>query len=207
MVPAKAGDGDAQPEDDVFPPIPPAASAGRSSRRLITFIAFGTIAVAVISAAVNVSLFPGGPWWFLFVLAGLASLWLSFLIINRQWWDIPKNIFSQVIVISIMVLLWDFFTGFHKWSLNFVVPILWSSSMVALAVLSKVRKLQIEDYLVYLSIISIISIFSLLLIIFKVVTTVYPAMLCFVISIISLAFLLLFEGKSLREELRRRMHL
>jgi hypothetical protein len=194
----KAGSG-----EDAFPVIPPPQA---SFGRLITLIAFVTIAVAVISVAVNISLFSGGVWWFLFVFAGLASLWLSFLLINRQWWDIPKNIFLQLIVISIMVLLWDFFTGFYKWSLNFVIPILFSSSMVALAVFAKVRKLRIEDYVLFLGIISVISIFSLLLILFKVVTVVYPAVICFTLSVISLAFLLLFEGKSLGEELRRRMH-
>jgi hypothetical protein len=201
-------DGKAEPGEDVFPEIPPMqASPQASFKRLITLIAFGTIAVAVISVAVNISLFSGGVWWFLFVFAGLASLWLSFLVINRQWWDIPKNIFLQLIVISIMVLLWDFFTGFYKWSLNFVIPILFGSSMVALAAFAKVRKLRVEDYVLFLGIISVISIFSLLLIIFNVVTVVYPAVICFALSIISLGFLLLFEGKSLREELRRRMHL
>jgi hypothetical protein len=198
--------GIADPEGDAFPVISPQATSQAFFKRLVTFIAFGTIAVAVISVAVNIALF-SGVWWFIFVFAGLASLWLSFLIINRQWWDIPKNIFSQLIVISIMVLLWDLFTGFYKWSLNFVIPILFSSSMVALAVYAKVRKLRVEDYVLFLGIISVISIFSLLLIIFHVVTVVYPAVICFALSIISLAFLLLFEGRPLREELRRRMHL
>jgi hypothetical protein len=79
--------------------------------------------------------------------------------------------------------------------------------MVALSVFAKVRKLKVEDYVVFLGIISVISIFSLLLIIFHVVTIVYPALVCFVLSIISLAFLILFEGKSLWEEIRQRMHI
>jgi hypothetical protein len=196
--------GEADPLEDAFPVIfPPQASF----KRLITLIAFATIAVAVLSVAINISFFSGGVLWFLFVFAGLGCLWLSFLLINRRWQAIPKNIFLQLIVISIMVLLWDFFTGFYKWSLNFVIPILFSSSMVALAVFAKIRKLRVEDYVLFLVIISVISIFSLLLILFNVVTVVYPAVICFTLSIISLAFLLLFEGKSLGEELQRRMHL
>jgi hypothetical protein len=198
---------DAEPGEDIFPAIPPAQALPRSSfKRLITLIAFGTIVVASASAAVNIS-FYSGVWWFLFVVAGLGSLWLSFLVINRQWWDIPKNIFLQLMVLSILAMLWDFFNGFYKWSLNFVIPILFGSSMVALAVYAKARKLRVEDYVFFLGIISVISIFSLLLIIFHVVTVVYPAVICFALSIVSLAFLLLFEGKSLKEELRRRMHL
>ena len=188
----------------MFPIIPPQPTR---YKRLITFIAFITIAVAATSVAINIAIPTGGAWWSLFVIAGLGCLWLSFLIINKQYWDIPKNIFLQLFIISIMVLLWDFFTGFNKWSLNFVIPILFSCSMIALAVFAQVRKLKVEDYVIFLVIISVISIFSLLLIIFHVVTIVYPAVFCFTISIISLAFLLLFEGKSLLREFQRRMHL
>jgi hypothetical protein len=106
-----------------------------------------------------------------------------------------------------MVLLWDFFTGFSKWSINFVIPILFSCSMIALAVFAKVRNLKVADYIIFLVIISVISIFSLLLIIFHAVSIIYPAVICFTLSIISLAFLLLFEGRSLLHELQRRMHL
>ncbi|GHT78676.1 hypothetical protein FACS1894130_05680 [Spirochaetia bacterium] len=205
--------GGAADEENVFPVIPPLPASLK--RRLLTFIAFGTIAVAVISVALNFALPFGnstnadsGPvFWSFFVIAGLASLWLSFLVINNQWWNIPKIIFLQLFVISILVLLWDFFTGFRRWSLDFVIPILFSCSMIALAVFANVRKLKVQDYIMFLGIISVISIFSLLLIIFHVVTIIYPAMICFTLSIISLAFLWLFEGKSLGEELRRRMHL
>ncbi|GHT71228.1 hypothetical protein FACS1894110_23970 [Spirochaetia bacterium] len=196
--------GTPEPDRNVFPMIPPPSAA---FKRLIRFIALGTIAVAAISVAVDMSVPTGNVWWSLFVIAGLASLWLSFLTINRQWWNIPKNIFLQLFVISILVLLWDFFTGFNKWSIDFVIPILFSCSMIALAVFAKVRKLKVADYIIFLVIISVISIFSLLLIIFHVVSIIYPAMICFTLSIISLAFLLLFEGRSLLHELQRRMHL
>ncbi|MDR1970386.1 MAG: DUF6320 domain-containing protein [Treponema sp.] len=193
-----------EPLADVFPVIPPLSAP---FKRLVNGIALGTAAVAAVSVAIDITLPTGGVWWSLFVIAGLGSLWLSFLVINNRWWDIPKNIFLQLFVISILVLLWDFFTGFYLWSLNFVIPILFSCSMVALAVFAKVRKLKVEDYIIFLGSISVISIFSLLLIIFQVVTIVYPALICFALSIISLAFLILFEGKSLWKELQQRMHL
>jgi hypothetical protein len=196
--------GEAEADGNVFPEIP---VRPLPVKPLISLIAFGTIAVAVISVAINIAIPSGGVWWSLFVIAGLGSLWLSFLVINNQWWDIPKIIFLQLLVLSALVLLWDLFTGFYKWSLNFVIPILFSCSIPALAVFAKVRKLKGEDYIMFLGIISVISIFSLLLILFKVVTMVYPALICFTLSLISLAFLLLFEGKSLWAELQRRMHL
>ncbi|MHC6201698.1 DUF6320 domain-containing protein [Breznakiellaceae bacterium SP9] len=191
--------------EPIFPVIPFQLRSGKKS--LIRLIAFATIAVATLSVAVNISFQQDGGLWSLFVIAGLASLWSSFLVINDRWWNIPKIIFFQLLLIAVLVLLWDIFTGFYKWSLNFVLPILFSCSMVALAVFAKVRNLKVQDYSVFLGIISLISIFSLLLIVFRIVSIVYPALLCFSLSIISLASLIIFQGKSLLEELQRRLHL
>jgi hypothetical protein len=197
--------GERDKENDVFPAIPPVL---QPFRRLITFIGFVTIVVAVISVAVNIAIAPdGGIWWSLFVIAGLGSLWLAFWIGSSRWWDIPKNIFLQLMVVSCMEIVWDFFTGFHKWSLNFVIPIMFSCSMIALAMLAKIRKLRPGDYIMFLAIISVLSIFSLLLIIFNVVTVLYPALICFSVSIISIAYIMLFEGRSLLKELKRRTHI
>jgi hypothetical protein len=197
-------EGTACPEQDVFPviPLPRAAPKG-----LITFFAFGTITVAVLSAAVNISFFPGNVLWFLFVVAGLGSLWLSFLVLRAQWWNIPRIIFWELLLISILVFGWDLFTGFYKWSFNFVIPILFSCAMIVMTVFAKVRKWKVQDYIIFSGVISVVSIFSLLLIIFHAVTLIYPATICFAVSVISLAFIILFDGAPLREELKRRMHL
>lgn len=188
--------------ENIFPVIPPRVYR---SRKFITITAFCTVVAATAVIAVNICV-PSGGWWSLFVLAGLGSLWLSFLSINMGK-NIPKNIFKQVIIFSLLALAWDFFTGFNRWSLNFVIPILFSSAMVALAVHAKIMKLGVEDYTLYMLIISVMGVSSLLLILFGVVSIVYPAAVCFALAVISLASILLFEGKALWQELKRRTHL
>jgi hypothetical protein len=191
--------------DDVFPVIP---SVLKPFKRLIRFIGFGTVIVAVVSVALDIALHSGSRLgWSLFVIAGLASLWLSFGIANKRWWNIPKNIFLQLVVISAMEIVWDLFTGFHKWSFNYVIPIMFSCSIVALTVFAHIRKLRPGDYMFILFIINIVSICSLLLIVFHLVTVIYPVLICFTFSVISAARIILFEGKSLWEELKRRMHI
>jgi hypothetical protein len=197
--------GTLDPGDDVFPVIP---SVLKPFKRLIQLIAFGTIVAAVLSVAIDIALHSGHDLgWSLFVIAGLASLWLSFGIANKRWWNIPKNIMFQLIILSAMEIAWDYFTGFHKWSLNFVIPIMFSASIVALSVFAKIGKLRPSDYMLILFIINIISLCSLLLIVFHLVTVLYPALVCFTFSVISSARIILFEGKPLWEELKRRTHL
>jgi hypothetical protein len=196
--------GSIDPRDDAFPVIP---SALKPFKRFIKFMGFGTIVVAVVSVAVDMAVNSGADLgWSLFVIAGLASLWLSFWIAKKRWWNIPKNIFLQLVVISAMEIAWDFFTGFHKWSFNYVIPIMFSCSIIALSVFAQIRKLRPGDYMLILFIINIVSICSLLLIVFNLVTVIYPALICFTLSVISAARIIVFEGRSLLEELKRRMH-
>ncbi|GHT48522.1 hypothetical protein FACS1894102_1760 [Spirochaetia bacterium] len=191
--------------DDVFPAIPLTL---KPFKRYINFVGFGTIVVAAISVAVDIAVHSVNDLgWSVFVIAGIASLWLSFGIANKQWWNIPKNIFWQLVLLSVLEILWDWFTGFHKWSFNYVIPIMFSCSIVALSVFAHIKKLRPGDYILILFIITIVSICSLLLIIFHLVTVVYPALVCFTFSIISSARIILFEGKSLLAELDRRMHM
>jgi hypothetical protein len=191
--------------EDVFPVIP---SALKPFKRLIRLIAFGTIVAAVLSVAVDIAMHSGPDLgWSVFVIAGLASLWLSFGVANKRWWNIPKTIILQLIVLSVMEIAWDYFTGFHKWSLNYVIPIMFSASIVALSVFAKIRKLHPGDYMLILFIINIFSLCSLLLIVFHLVTVLSPVLICFTFSVISAARIILFEGNSLWEELKRRAHI
>jgi CHASE2 domain-containing sensor protein len=104
-------------------------------------------------------------------------------------------------------IAWDYLTGFNKWSFNFVIPIMFSASIIALSVFAIIRKLQPGDYLFVLFIISIVSICSLFLIIFHLVSVFYPALICFVFSVISASRIIIFEEKSLVKEIKRRLHL
>jgi hypothetical protein len=197
--------GTADANDDAFPVIPQII---KPFKRIVRFSLFLTIVVSVISVAIDLALQSSTRLgWSLFIIAGLASLWMSFGIANRRWWNIPKIIIWLLIFTSVLEVVWDYLTGFYKWSFTFVIPIMFSASIVALSVFAIIRKLQPGDYLFILFIISIVSICSLFLIIFNLVSVIYPALICFVFSVISASRLIIFERKSLLKEFKWRMHL
>ncbi len=105
-----------------------------------------------------------------------------------------------------MAYLWDLFTGFHGWSLNYVLPILCTCAMVAMSVIAKIRKLDIESYLLYLIMDCVFGILSFTLLVIGKTSVVIPSAICFASTIIFLAALLFFEGKTLFAELQRRFH-
>ncbi|MDR0878589.1 MAG: DUF6320 domain-containing protein [Treponema sp.] len=190
--------------DDVFPVI---SEGLKPFRHIIRLALFLTIAAAVIAVAIDMAIQSSTRLgWSLFVIAGLASLWILFGIANKRWWNIPKSIILLLIFTSILEVAWDYLTGFYKWSFTFVIPIMFSASIIALTIFAVIRKLQPGDYLFILFIMSIVSVCSLLLIIFHLVSVIYPALICFVFSVISSSRIIIFEKKSLLKELRRRMH-
>lgn len=198
-----SGDGTAEIFPDVQVRSQPSARRLKSILRLAAFV---SIVSVVICIALNV-IFPEYGWWSIFVIAGMASLWLSMGVLIRKMDNILKAIIWQVAIISILAVIWDVFTGFRGWSVEFVLPILCTASMAAMAIFAQVTRLKIEDYMIYLVIDSVWGILCVLLIVFNIVDIIIPSLICVACSIISLAALLIFEGRALKSELRRRLHL
>lgn len=193
--------GTPHPEEEIFPLIPL-----KGHRLWIRIMAFISISVAGICLAVNLA-FPFGGWWCLFVIAGLACLWLSasFAVIKRR--NIPKGIVWQVFILSLLAIGWDHFTGKHGWSVNYVVPLLCTCTILSMMVVGKIMKLKVADYLVYLILNILFGTIPLLFLLLQWANVRWPSLLCITISLLSLAGLIIFRGNSLWAELQRRTHL
>ncbi len=188
-----------------FPDIP--AEMDREEHwLLIRLMVLGSVIAAGVCVAVNVSL-PQTGWWSLFVVAGLASGWISGGIILKKLGNLLKGIFWQVCVISVLVLLWDFGTGFWGWSVDFVLPVLYACSMIAMFTLAWFMSLQPQDYVFYLILNIMTGFLPLIPLVCGMLHVVYPSVICVFLGVVLLAVLLLFQGKTLKEELGRRFHL
>lgn len=195
--------GNPDSEQKAFPDLTYTVSV---PRRMLSWAAFGSVVVFAICVTINLIL-PLGGWWSLFVLAGLASLWLSFALMIKERKNLLKGMLWLVAAISLFSFIWDYFTGFRGWSIDYVIPILCSCEMVAMVLVAKIRKLQIQDNIMYLIIACIFGIFTFVLLMIGAVKVIIPSAICFGASIIFLASLLFFEGKTFIAEIQRRLHL
>lgn len=186
-----------------FPVIPYRVQV---KKLLLNIVSLISVIVAVVCGALNLSI-AGSRGWSLFVIGGILCLWLSLAMVIRKMGNIPKTIFLQVLLICAAAIVWDLGTGFHRWSLDFVVPILCICSLIAMVVIAQIMKLEINDYLIYLIMDIFIGIVSVVLIFCGVLTVVLPTALSAAGSIIFLTALILFEGKALGSEMHRRMHI
>ena len=193
--------GEADGAGNLFPVL-----SARIDHAMLMGLAFGSAVAAAVCIAVNL-IFPSRGWWSLFVVFGIVSFWISLALVLKKNKNIPKTVLWQVGTLSLLAYLWDYFTGFRGWSLNFVLPILCTSAMVAMAVIAKIEKLDIQNYIFYLVIDCVFGILSFTLLVIGRTTEVIPSAVCFASTIIFLASLLIFQGKALLNEAQRRFHL
>lgn len=195
--------GDSPHGDEVFPFVPIVKYEHSLLYRLIQLY---SAAVVVASFTINWML-PKSGFWSLFVIAGVACVWLSVSIAVRKRHNILKNMMYQVTIISILSVLWDFSTHWHGWSIDFVIPIAFVSVMSATSILARVLKMQAGSYIIYLVLLILYGVIPAAFVLNGWSRIVYPSLICVAASLFSLASLFIFEGASMTEELKRRLHL
>jgi len=100
--------GNVEEAEDIYPVIPLAYER----HILIRILAFISVVAIVISYVVY-KIFPTSVNWPGFVLLGLVSAWLSLVYILRKRHNITKTIMWQVIIVSGLVVFWDWKIGWR----------------------------------------------------------------------------------------------
>lgn len=169
--------------------------------------AMASVTAICICIAIDYSKTDSFAGWWLYVAGGILSFWLSFWSALRRRKNIAKSIMFTTFMACLIVFLWDLFTGYKGWAIDYFLPISCCSAMLAMAVTAKVLNLKIEQYIYYLILDIVFGIIPLILILCGVVRFKILCIACVAVSIISLAALLIFQGKALRAEIIRRTHL
>lgn len=170
-------------------------------KRLLIFTIFISFLVLFINYATTPHY-----WWSIFVILGFISIWISALTAIMQRNNVVRTIYYQVLLLSVLIVLWDWITGFHKWSFVYVLPTLYISAMITIALTAKFLKIEVEDSIFYLCIVSVLGIIPTLFILLQIVENKYPSLACIGISICCLLILMIYEGKEIIFELKKRLH-
>jgi hypothetical protein len=189
--------------EEVFPNLPTIFQEFNIFIRVIILI---SIAAIVISFAINL-IFTKDSRWSLIVAAGIACMWVSLFFIIRKKNNIPKTIVWQVVLISVLSVLWDWSMGWLAWSINFVIPTICFGAMVVMAIAAKILKIGVRDLIVYLFIDIIFGFVPIIFILTGILSVAFPSVICVATSAISLSALILFQGDNMRAELRKKMHI
>ncbi len=188
--------------EEVFPEIPPFYES-HLALRIMMFI---SIVALVVSFGINM-IFPSDiNWPMLFTLA-MISIWIGLVIIVQKRYHIPKKIVWQVFIISILAIFWDYKIGWRGWSIDYVIPIACVSAMIIMYVTAKIMHLSMSDYITYALLDGLFGIIPVIFILFNLVNVVYPSIISIGFSIISLSAIFIFQGKEIKAEMTKRMHI
>ena len=188
--------------ENIFPEIPPFYESHLALKIMI----FISIVALVISFGINI-IFPSKINWPILFMLVVISIWVGLIIIVQKRYHIPKKIIWQVIIVSILAVFWDYKTGWRGWSLDYVIPIACVSAMIIMYITAKIMNLSISDYITYIFLAGIFGIIPVLFIIFNLVDISYPSIMSIGASIILLSAILIFQGKEIKSEIIKRMHI
>ena len=142
-----------------------------------------------------------------YVLFGLFITWTLFVILLRKRRNIVKAILYILFFIALVSIYYDYLNGWLGWSLTFVIPILSTSSLLAMFISIRVVSLKTEDYVLYLQLAALVGIVPLLFLLMHWVAHPLPSLISVIFSLIMFISVLIRYRKMMIQELQKRMHI
>ena len=187
---------------DYFPDIMAKKRRGALAKSILWFIT-----VAFLAAAFLINNLQHIPALYLYIVtAGLIYASLAMEIVLRDV-NYLKKVFLFTFNAVILVLIIDFYTGFHRWSVNFVLPGALCAIDIGLIILMIINSRNWQGYMMSQLLVIILGIIPLILIKLGIVTFPLVSETAFIASLLVFIGTLLIGGRTAREELKRRFHI
>ena len=145
----------------------------------------------------------------LWVLTGICSLWylaVTAVFAIRSSRNIGLMILVQTIGISLLTLEIDSSFGFRRWSLNYVIPLLLSFSVLLLTVLILCKPVMLRDFIVYLFVIAALGLAPVVLLVLGMATVPWPYTAAGFLSAAVMVGMFLFASRKTKHEMKKRFH-
>ncbi|HEY4536719.1 MAG TPA: DUF6320 domain-containing protein [Enteractinococcus sp.] len=187
----------------------PTVALNFSRRHIFRLLFIGSLVIIVGSFAVQ--LFLGhGPAEFgalRSVWLGVVTMWLVAVVAVRKRRNVAKSIVYLVLLVGLLSLYWDYLTGWQGWSLNYAIPIVCGSSILALLITVWSMRMEVGNYIIYSGMTILLGLLPIAFLVFGWVTTTLPSAICVAVGVIGLVVIQVYRGAEVRHELAKRLHL
>ena len=178
----------------------------KEDRKVMQIFSFLCIAVAVVCGMLNYLTLETLN-WFWFAAAGCFCGWLVVFVAYAKRRNILKSETWQLLIITVLCILWDHFTGWRGWSLDFVFPFGSLAVLGSVPVIARVNHLESEEYLYYFMQAAMIGCVPLILLWTDLVHYKIPSVVCVGISFLVLAGLFIFQKKNMTREFHKKLRM
>ena len=195
------------------PWFPPTAPRIHRASLFYKVVAFVVLTLTVIAGAVDFLLVddPHLHFSLLMLVWGLAALAVLRVLLRRRY-NGPRLVFNLLLLVSALIVFTDRFTGYTGYSLDLVVPILCSVTLVCNFIFAFLHSRFTANALVYLLMNIGVGLLPYILLFFRIDRGridghSIPWVLCLIISVVTFLGLVIFKGRDLRSEIEKRLHL
>lgn len=165
---------------------------------------FLCIVLAVVCNLIDY-LLDGHIGWAWFVTAGAFCTWLMVSVAYVKRRNLLKNEMWQLVIAAVAGVLWDVFTGWRGWSVDYLLPLASLAVICSMWVITAVQKLEVAEYMIYLLEAGAFGgVIPVILLAAGVVTVLYPSLICICVSFLMLVWLFLFKRKDMVREMQKK---
>ena len=98
--------------------------------------------------------------------------------------------------------MWDIFTGWLGWSVDYVIPLAALVTLLSMVIVSAACRMEAAEYLFYLAQAGAFGLIPFILLAAGVVSVPYPSVICAGVSLLFL--LVIFKGKEFVREIKKK---
>src|SRR5699024_10519476 len=133
--------------------------------------------------------------------------WLVVLMAIRKRHNVAKGTVYLVAIIGLLCTYWDYLTGWHGWSLTYVVPIVCGAAILAVLISVRLMRMPVGDHIVYSALTALMGTGPGVVRRLNCGYDPLPSTICGLLSVVTLVLLHLSRGSYGRHELAKRLHL
>jgi hypothetical protein len=136
------------------------------------------------------------------IVGGGACALLEIALVLHMRGSAARIIHDHALIACALCLIWDVATGFHGWSIDYVIPLVLLGALLGIQTVRLAARQSFSDYGVR------VLALSALCVAFPLLTGAeWPGLACMLGGVASIVELLFLEGRKLSAELARRLHL
>ncbi len=171
--------------------------------RLFLFLSIVAVSVCLL---VDFLTQRAGLSWSIIVLSGIAYLWVTIAYSLRGTGNFATKYAVQVLSISAVLYIIDYYAGYTKWSVNYTIPFFLILATFAITFLIVFKRVDRHDYLFCQLVIGAFGLIPLIFLPLGLLDVLWPAISSAAYSLLTLAGTAIFGDRYVRHELNKRFH-
>ncbi len=142
-----------------------------------------------------------------FAWLGVITMWLVVLTAVRQRHNVVRGTLYWVVLVWLLAAYWDYFTGWEAWSVTYAIPIVATSALVALLIVTWGTRVEPGEHVVYSALAAVLGLVPAVFLVTGLVSDPWASALCVALSVVTLVVIAAVRGRHVRHEFRKRFDL